>query len=96
MKDETNRSTDIFEPYDRLVEIEICGVKHEVPENNSILRCLQFLDMEKISHADLCWNSDCLNCQVWVASGAKEKALIACRSRVEEGMKIIRLSPEIS
>lgn len=96
MKDETNSSIEIFEPYDRLIEIEICGVREEVPENNSILRCLQYLDLEKISHADLCWNGDCLNCQVWVVNGAKEKALIACRSKVEEGMKIVRMSPEIS
>ena len=37
---------DMFEPYDRLIEIEILGRKYSVPENNSILRCLQFLDME--------------------------------------------------
>lgn len=96
MEDETNSNSEIFEPYDRLITIEICGVEHDVPENNTILRCLQFLDIEKISDADLCWNSDCLNCQVWISTGEKEKALIACRSKVEKGMKIVRMSPEIS
>ena len=43
---------EIFEPYDRLIEITICGEKKLVPENNSILRCLQYLDMERISNAN--------------------------------------------
>lgn len=83
---------EIFEPYDRLIEITICGEKKLVPENNSILRCLQFLDMEKISDADLCWNGECINCQVWVKNGPKEKPAMACRTTVSEGMEIVRLA----
>jgi NADH dehydrogenase/NADH:ubiquinone oxidoreductase subunit G len=86
---------EIFTPYERLIEIEILGRKYQVPENNSILRCLQFLDMEEISNADLCWNGDCLNCQVWIENNGKEKALISCRSNATEGMKILRLSKDI-
>jgi NADH dehydrogenase/NADH:ubiquinone oxidoreductase subunit G len=86
---------DIFEPFEKLVEIEICGVTREVPENNSLLRCFQFLSIETISYGDFCWNGDCLNCQVWIKSGEKEKALLSCRTKVEEGMKIINLSDEI-
>lgn len=87
---------EIFEPYDRLVTIRICGVEREVPENNSILRCLQFLDMEAISYGDFCWNGECINCQVWIKSGDKEKAVMACRTNVEEGMEIVRLSDGMS
>ncbi len=83
---------EIFEPYTRLVKITICGVDREVPENNSILRGLQFLDMEAISYGDFCWNGECINCQVWIRNGGKEKAVIACRTNVEEGMEIVRLS----
>lgn len=86
---------DIFEPFERLVEIEICGTMRAVPENNTLLRCFQFLSMETISYGDFCWNGDCLNCQVWVKNGDKEKALLACRTTVEEGMEIVRLSKEI-
>jgi len=86
---------EIFIPYERLIEIEILGRKYHVPENNSILRCLQFLDMEEISHADLCWNGDCLNCQVWVENNGKEKALVSCRANAAEGMNIVRLSKDI-
>ena len=83
---------DIFEPYERLVTINLLGVEREVPENNSILRGLQFLDMDAISYGDFCWNGDCINCQVWIKLGDKEKAVIACRTNVEDGMEIVRMS----
>ena len=86
---------DIFQPYDRLIEIDILGAKYMVPENNSLLRCFQFLAMENISYGDFWWNGECLNCQVWVAAGDKEKAVMACRTTVAENMKIVRLAEGI-
>ena len=86
---------DIFEPYEKLIEIEILGTKRMVPENNSLLRCFQFLAMENISYGDFCWNGECLNCQVWIQNGEKEKAVMACRTNAIEGMKIIRLAEGI-
>lgn len=83
---------EIFEPYERLIKIKILDLVREVPENNSILRGLQYLDMDAISYGDFCWNGECINCQVWIKSGDKEKAVIACRTNVEEGMEIVRLS----
>ena len=83
---------EIFEPYDRLVSITLCGVERRVPENNTILRGLQFLDIESISYGDFCWNGECLNCQVWIKNGDKEKSVIACRVNVEDGMEIIRVT----
>ena len=90
------RDSDIFEPYERLIEISICGEKREVPENNTILRCLQYLEMEAISYGDFCWNGECLNCQVWINNNDKEKALIACRAVATENMEIVRLSDDIA
>lgn len=86
---------DIFEPFDQLVELEICGEKRFVPENNTLLRCFQYLSMQSISMGDFCWNGDCLNCQVWIEKDEKRKAVIACRTNVSEGMKIVRVSEEI-
>ena len=83
---------EIFEPYERLVSIRLMGITRQVPENNSILRGLQYLDMESISYGDFCWNGECINCQVWIRNGEKEKAVIACRTNVEEGMEILRVS----
>jgi NADH dehydrogenase/NADH:ubiquinone oxidoreductase subunit G len=87
---------DILAPYEKLITIILCGREYDVPENNSILRCLQFLDIEHISHADLCWNGDCLNCQVWIRQGEKEKAVMACRANATDGMEIIRTAEAIT
>ncbi|HKX84994.1 MAG TPA: 2Fe-2S iron-sulfur cluster-binding protein [Pyrinomonadaceae bacterium] len=87
---------DLFEPFDRLIEIEICGRRCSVPENNSILRGLQYLDIDAISYGDFCWNGECLNCQVWIKNGDKEKAVMSCRTEVVEGMDIVRVSDEIA
>lgn len=87
---------DLFEPFEKLVEIEILGEKREVPENNPILRCFQYLSMESISYGDFCWNGDCANCQVWVKdSGNKDKPVLSCRTIVREGIKIVKMAEEI-
>ena len=86
---------DIFEPFDKLIKIEIEGNIVEVPENNSILRCFQFLSMESISFGDFCWNGDCANCQIWLDVEGSEKPALSCRTRVAEGMKIVRINREI-
>ena len=86
---------DIFNPYEKLVEIEILGEKRLVPENNSLLRCFQFLSIESISYGDFCWNGECLNCQVWLEIADKEKGVRACRTDVSEGMKIVRIAEGI-
>ena len=86
---------DIFTPFEKLVEIDVLGEKRQVPENNSLLRCFQFLSMESVSMGEFCWNGECLNCQVWLQNGDKEKAVMSCRHKVTEGMKIVRMADEI-
>lgn len=89
-------NSEIFEPFDSLVRVSVCGREVEVPENNSLLRGFQFLDMEAVSDGDFCWNGECLNCQVWLRSGEKEKAVMACRTDARDGMEIVRTSDEIA
>lgn len=91
-----NEYLEIFEPFEKLVEIEIQGKTFEVPENNTLLRCFQYIAMEAISMGEFCWNGDCANCQIWLEGGAKDKPVLACRTKVEAGMKIVRMSGEIS
>jgi predicted molibdopterin-dependent oxidoreductase YjgC len=86
---------DMFEPFDKLIEVEVCGIAKRLPENNSILRGLQFLNREEISYGDFCWNGECLNCQVWIKNGEKDKMVMACRTDVYEGMEIVRLGETI-
>ena len=86
---------EIFDHHDRRITINVLGRDREVPENDSILRCLQFLDMESVSESELCWNGECLDCQVWIKNGDKEKAVISCRTNAEPGMHITRISEKI-
>ena len=92
--------SDLFEPYERLVALEILGRRVEVPERNRLLRCFQFLSIETISYGDFCWNGDCTNCHIWFREAgesphAAAKPALACRTDVREGMVITRLSPHI-
>jgi hypothetical protein len=47
--------SDLFEPYEKLIEIELLGRAVRVPENNRLLRCFQFLSLKSISYGDFCW-----------------------------------------
>lgn len=88
--------SELFEPFDKLVGIEILGHQVEVPENNRLLRCFQYLSLKTISYGDFCWNGECTNCQVWYhragETEANDKPALACRLTVFEGMVITRLS----
>ena len=86
---------DIFQPYEKLIEIDILGERHRVPENNSILRCFQYLAMNRISYGDFCWNGNCDNCRVWIWDEGREKVVMACRTVAEDGMAIVRMADAI-
>jgi NADH dehydrogenase/NADH:ubiquinone oxidoreductase subunit G len=91
--------SDLFDPYERLIAIEILGRRVEVPEHNRLLRCFQYLSLETISYGDFCWNGDCTNCQVTLREAdqppAAARRALACRTDAREGMVITRLSPHI-
>jgi NADH dehydrogenase/NADH:ubiquinone oxidoreductase subunit G len=87
---------DLLDPYERLIGIEILGHQVEVPENNQVLRCFQYLSLQTISYGDFCWNGECTNCQIWYhqqgQSDGDDKPALSCRMRVMENMVITRLS----
>jgi len=88
--------SDLYDPFEKLVGIDILGNRVEVPDNNHLLRCFQYLSMRTISYGDFCWNGECTNCQVWYhAAGQTEgddKPALSCRLKVQEGMVISRVS----
>lgn len=90
---------DLFEPYEKLIRVELLGRRVEVPENNTLLRCLQFLSPRGLVYGDLCWNGDCGNCQFWYReegqADGEEKTALACRFRVREGLRLTRLTSSI-
>ncbi len=91
--------SDLLEPYEKLVTIEVVGQSVAVPENNRLLRCFQFLSMSTISFGDFCWNGDCTNCQFWYHEAGEtekgDKTALSCRFDVHEGLVITRLCPHI-
>jgi hypothetical protein len=89
-------NSDLFEPFKRLVKIEVLGRQVEVPEKNTLLRCFQYLSMHSISMGDFCWNGDCANCQIWYRepedADDRERTALSCRTKVIEGMSITRIA----
>lgn len=87
---------DLFDPYEKLIPIVVLGRRVEVPENNQLLRCFQFLSMNTISYGDFCWNGECTHCQFWYHEGGQDetqdKTALSCRFAVREGLVITRLS----
>lgn len=91
--------SDLLDPYEKLIAIEVLGRSVEVPEKNRLLRCFQFLSVNTISYGDFCWNGDCTNCQFWYHEAgqieADDKTALSCRFDVREGIVITRLSPHV-
>ena len=89
-------ATDLLDPYERLVPIEVLGNEVMVPEKNRLLRCFQYLSINTISYGDFCWNGECTNCQIWYhmkgESELSDKPALSCRLECQEGMIITRLS----
>ena len=86
----------LFEAFEALIDIEICCKSVQVPENNKLLRCFQFIKMDRVSVGDYCWNGDCTNCQIWYESESGDtKAALACKMYVRRGLVIIRLSEHL-
>ena len=92
--------SDLLDPYEKLITVEILGKEVQVPEKNRLLRCFQYLSINTISYGNFCWNGECTNCQVWYRdlghTEANEKLALSCRMEVTEGMVITKLSPFIS
>ena len=87
----------LLRPFARLVTIELLGRKVEVPENNVLLRCLQYLVPEPISYGRFCWNEDCQYCRITydMGEGTQERAALSCKLMAAEGMRVKDVSPEI-
>jgi NADH dehydrogenase/NADH:ubiquinone oxidoreductase subunit G len=87
----------LFRPYEKLVKITVLGREFEVPENNMLLRGLQYLTPEGISYGRFCWNEDCQYCRVVydMGEGTRRRAAISCRLMVQQGMRIIEVAREI-
>jgi hypothetical protein len=89
--------SDIFRPYEKLVEISIMGKTFLVPERNSLLRAFQFISPETIPYGRFCWNQDCQYCKVncQLSDEDHSRPILSCKFLVSEGMAISNLAPEL-
>jgi hypothetical protein len=88
----------LLEPWSRKISITIEGTVYFVPENQDVIRVLQYLGCkESIAfHAGhYCWNGTCDNCPCVFRDPVTGDAVRrkSCRTRVEDGMEILRLAP---
>lgn len=89
--------SEVFRPYERLVEITVLGKKVQVPDKNTVLRGFQFLSPETIPYGRFCWNQDCQYCRIVVKLPDDDQAreMLSCKFIVMPGMEITDLSPEL-
>jgi hypothetical protein len=87
----------LFRPFPRLIKITVRDKQFEVPENNPLLRCLQYLAPDDVSFGRFCWNEDCQYCRVTfdLGEGTAERAALACKLVVQEGMRVKEVTTEI-
>ena len=89
--------SEVFRPYERLVEITVLGKKFMVPEKNSVLRAFQFISPETIPYGRFCWNQECQYCRVTCQLPDEDapSPMLSCKFLVVQGMNITELAPEL-
>ena len=88
-------NSEVYGYYEKLLRVTVLGKQFEMPENNTILRGLQFAVPQMIPLGRFCWNGDCRTCLVTVRYGAEDSLGLACQMDVRDGMFVTSVSPEI-
>jgi hypothetical protein len=89
-------SDDLFDPYEKLITLVVLGRRFQVPENNLLLRQMQFVAPD-IGSGRYCWNAECRYCEVeyCTTAGGAPQAALACRVRGFQGMAVTKAALEI-
>ena len=88
--------SDLYDPWKKLVRVVVLGRVFEVPENNILLRQLQYV-AEDIGMGRYCWNAECRYCEIQFErpGDTGEYPGLACRLRGTDGMKLTKVASEI-
>jgi hypothetical protein len=87
--------SDLYEPWKKLITLVVLGRTFEVPENNLLLRQLQYVCAD-IGYGKYCWNAECRYCEVSYRIGdGPEQEGLACRLKGLPGMKLTKAALEI-
>ncbi len=94
----SDEDVDLFGPYTALVPITVLGQLEHVPENNSVLRALQYLELKtgrlRLDWGRYCWNDTKGCCVVSVRdAGGAPVTLRACRLAATDGLELLSLPP---
>ena len=86
---------ELLEPFEKLIRIVILGRVFEVPENNLLLRQMQYV-AEEIGWGKYCWNAECRYCEIsYRKDGGPELQALACRLKGQQGMAVTKAAAEI-
>jgi len=87
----------ILEPWEQTIGIIILGRPVDVPENNLLLRCLQYLLPETVPYGRFCWNDECGNSEFryLLPGDPVERVERACRFLPVPGMEITGVSEQL-
>ena len=88
--------SDFYEPYEKTIRIRILGRDFEVPENNLLLRQMQYVAPD-IGTGRYCWNGECRYCEIQYRrpGDACDLPALACRVKGQADMVITKAAPEI-
>jgi len=88
--------SDVYEAYSKLVRLVVLGRVFEVPENNLLLRQLQYVAPD-IASGKYCWNAECRYCEIQyrLSPTGPENSGLACRVKGVAGMQITKVALEI-
>jgi len=88
--------SDLYRPYQKLIEVVILGRRFEVPENNLLLRQMQFVAPD-IGFGKYCWNAECRYCEITyrLPGGGPGVKGLACMVPGQPGLCVIKVATEI-
>jgi hypothetical protein len=86
----------LYDPYEKLIRLVILGKVFQVPENNLLLRQMQFVAPD-IGYGRYCWNAECRYCEIEYQRepGGATLGGLACRIKGQAGMCVTKAAPEI-
>lgn len=90
-------SDDFYQPFEKLIPIVVLGKRLEVPENNILLRQLQYVCPD-IGMGKYCWNGECRYCEVSYQlekDGPLIQGGLACLVKAKAGLRVTKLAIEL-
>lgn len=91
----SEEEVELFGPYEALVPMIVLGEVAHVPEGNSILRALQYLEIQtgrvRLDWGRYCWNDTKGCCALTVRRDGEQISVRACRTLATDGLELVTL-----